>query len=104
MALIEVCGKIIDTRIKFSGAPALKYAEEALEKEIKERKKEEKERILSIEYSKEYLALRTKESQNLESPQNPAIEFTDSQKTKEIVSNSFELYYQRDYFRLDLLI
>ncbi len=33
MALIEVCGKLVDTRLKFSGKPALDFAQVALEKE-----------------------------------------------------------------------
>ena len=94
MALIEVCGKLIDTRLKFSGAPALEYAQKALEKELREQKKEEKDKILSIEYSREYLALSTNENE----------EFTDDIKRKESSSNSFDFYYEKAYFRLDLVV
>ncbi|EKM3877405.1 hypothetical protein PUT20_000318 [Campylobacter upsaliensis] len=42
MALIEVCGKLVDTRLKFSGKPALDFAQVALEKERIRQKEEEK--------------------------------------------------------------
>lgn len=42
MALIEVCGKLVDTKVKFSGKPALDFAQIALEKEKIRQKEEEK--------------------------------------------------------------
>lgn len=48
MALIEVCGKLVDTRLKFSGKPTLDFAQVALEKE-RIRQKEEEKKAISIE-------------------------------------------------------
>lgn len=45
MALIEFCGRLIDTKLEYSTAPALEYAQKALEKELREQKKEEKDKI-----------------------------------------------------------
>lgn len=50
MALIEVCGKLVDTRLKFSGKPALDFAQITLEKE-RLRQKEWEKKAISIEYS-----------------------------------------------------
>lgn len=68
MALIEVCGKLIDTNVKFMGKPALDYSELALEKELERRKEEEKNRrenpILSIKISQEYYSLQGQDKEN----------------------------------------
>lgn len=98
--VIEFCGRLIDTKLEYSTAPALKYAQKALEKELREQKKE----ILSIEYSREYLALSTNENEELEFPPNSNTEFTDDIKRKESSSNSFDFYYEKAYFRLDLVV
>lgn len=42
MALVDVCGKLIDMRVKFWGKPALDFAQIELEKQIVRQKEEEK--------------------------------------------------------------
>ncbi|WP_180753052.1 hypothetical protein [Campylobacter vulpis] len=55
MAFIEVCGKLVDTRLKFSGKSALDFAQITLEKE-RLRQKEWEKKAISIEYSEGYLS------------------------------------------------
>ncbi|WP_286005795.1 hypothetical protein [Campylobacter avium] len=65
MALIEVCGKLIDTNVKFMGKPALDYSEIALKKELEKRKEEENRKenpTISIEISQEYYSLKQEKS------------------------------------------
>ncbi|HDZ5096646.1 TPA: hypothetical protein RTH11_000443 [Campylobacter jejuni] len=98
MALIEVCGKLIDTKIKFSGKPALDFAEIALEKE-KAKQKEEQKKLLSIQYSEEYLSIKaskiTQEGEVVE----------DSENTKENkIFKEFELYHSKFDFKLDIYV
>ena len=61
MALIEMCGIIIDTNVEYNIKPTLQYRELALKKELRELKKEQKQRleeqIISIELSEEYRAM-----------------------------------------------
>lgn len=45
MALIEFCSRLIDTKLEYSITLALEYAQKALEKELREQKKEEKDKI-----------------------------------------------------------
>ncbi|WP_180379241.1 hypothetical protein [Campylobacter lanienae] len=45
MALVDVCGKLIDTRVKFWGKPALDFAQIELEKQIARQKEEEKKAL-----------------------------------------------------------
>ncbi|MEE3776665.1 hypothetical protein V2I28_04110 [Campylobacter sp. CX2-4080-23] len=42
MALVDVCGKLIDTTLKFVGKPALDFAQIELEKQIARQKEEQK--------------------------------------------------------------
>lgn len=94
MALIEVCGKLVDTRLKFSGKPALDFAQVALEKE-RLRQKEEEKKAISIEYSEEYLSVKSTKAtlfQNEEGVEN----------TKMI--NAVEATYSKIDLKLDILI
>ncbi|EOB1145398.1 hypothetical protein ACIQIM_001892 [Campylobacter upsaliensis] len=98
MALIEVCGKLVDTKVKFSGKPALDFAQIALEKE-KIRQKEEEKKILSIEYSEEYLSVKAAKAtlfQNEEGVEN-------SQIVKKEISTAQATYSKID-LKLDILI
>ncbi|EOB2174707.1 hypothetical protein ACIMK4_001823 [Campylobacter upsaliensis] len=98
MALIEVCGKLVDTKVKFSGKPALDFAQIALEKE-KIRQKEEEKKILSIEYSEEYLSIKAAKAtlfQNEEGVEN-------SQIVKKEISTAQATYSKID-LKLDILI
>ncbi|EAH9850034.1 hypothetical protein EZU56_00595 [Campylobacter upsaliensis] len=98
MALIEVCGKLVDTKVKFSGKPALDFAQIALEKE-KIRQKEEEKKILSIEYSEEYLSVKAAKAtlfQNEEGVEN-------SQIVKKEISTVQATYSKID-LKLDILI
>lgn len=94
MALIEVCGKLIDTRLKFSGKPALDFAQVALEKE-RLRQKEEEKKAISIEYSKEYLSIKSTKAtlfQNEEGVENAKM------------INTVEATYSKIDLKLDILI
>ena len=87
MALIEVCGKLVDTRLKFSGKPALDFAQVALEKAI------------SIEYSEEYLSVKAAKAtlfQNEDGVEN-------SQIVKKEISTAQATYSKID-LKLDILI
>ncbi|EOC5018224.1 hypothetical protein ACI4X4_001985 [Campylobacter upsaliensis] len=98
MALIEVCGKLVDTKVKFSGKPALDFAQIALEKE-KIRQKEEEKKILSIEYSEEYLSVKAAKAtlfQNEEGVEN-------SQIVKKEISTA-QVAYSKIDLKLDILI
>lgn len=103
MALIEVCGKLIDTRIKFSGKSALDFAEVALEKE-KERQKQEQKKLLSVEYSEEYLSIKaqkiaqkTQDGEAVDDSEN-----TDPQKNKTF--EDFEFYHSKFDLKLDIYV
>ncbi|MCR2099862.1 hypothetical protein [Campylobacter upsaliensis] len=94
MALIEVCGKLIDTRLKFSGKPALDFAQVALEKE-RLRQKEEEKKAISIEYSEEYLSVKSTKAtlfQNEEGVENAKM------------INTVEATYSKIGLKLDILI
>lgn len=94
MALIEVCGKLIDTRLKFFGKPALDFAQVALEKE-RLRQKEEEKKAISIEYSEEYLSIKSTKAtlfQNEEGGENAKM------------INTVEATYSKIGFKLDILI
>lgn len=94
MALIEVCGKLIDTRLKFSGKPALDFAQVALEKE-RLRQKEEEKKAISIEYSEEYLSIKSTKAtlfQNEEGVENAKM------------INTVEATYSKIGLKLDILI
>lgn len=94
MALIEVCGKLIDTRLKFSGKPALDFAQVALEKE-RLRQKEEEKKAISIEYSEEYLSVKSTKAtlfQNEEGVENAKM------------INAVEATYSKIDLKLDILI
>lgn len=94
MALIEVCGKLIDTRLKFSGKPALDFAQVALEKE-RLRQKEEEKKAISIEYSEEYLSIKSTKAtlfQNEEGVENAKM------------INTVEATYSKIDLKLDILI
>lgn len=93
MALIEVCGKLVDTRLKFSGKPALDFAQVALEKE-RIRQKEEEKKAISIEYSEE--AAKATLFQNEEGVEN-------SQIVKKEISTAQATYSKID-LKLDILI
>ncbi|EJB7516571.1 hypothetical protein MW872_001648 [Campylobacter upsaliensis] len=98
MALIEVCGKLVDTRLKFSGKPALDFAQVALEKE-RLRQKEEEKKAISIEYSEEYLSVKSTKAtlfQNEEGVEN-------SQIVKKEISTAQATYSKLD-LKLDILI
>lgn len=94
MALIEVCGKLVDTRLKFSGKPALDFAQVALEKE-RLRQKEEEKKAISIEYSEEYLSVKSTKAtlfQNEEGVENAKM------------INTVEATYSKIDLKLDILI
>lgn len=94
MALIEVCGKLVDTRLKFSGKPALDFAQVALEKE-RLRQKEEEKKAISIEYSEEYLSIKSTKAtlfQNEEGVENAKM------------INTVEATYSKIDLKLDILI
>lgn len=94
MALIEVCGKLVDTRLKFSGKPALDFAQVALEKE-RLRQKEEEKKAISIEYSEEYLSVKSTKAtffQNEEGVENAKM------------INAVEATYSKIDLKLDILI
>lgn len=94
MALIEVCGKLVDTRLKFSGKPALDFAQVALEKE-RLRQKEEEKKAISIEYSEEYLSVKSTKTtlfQNEEGVENAKM------------INTVEATYSKIDLKLDILI
>ena len=94
MALIEVCGKLVDTRLKFSGKPALDFAQVALEKE-RLRQKEEEKKAISIEYSEEYLSVKSTKAtlfQNEEGDENAKM------------INTVEATYSKIGLKLDILI
>ena len=94
MALIEVCGKLIDTRLKFSGKPALDFAQVALEKE-RLRQKEEEKKAISIVYSEEYLSVKSTKAtlfQNEEGVENAKM------------INAVEATYSKIDLKLDILI
>lgn len=94
MALIEVCGKLVDTRLKFSGKPALDFAQVALEKE-RLRQKEEEKKAISIEYSEEYLSIKSTKAtlfQNEEGGENAKM------------INAVEATYSKIDLKLDILI
>lgn len=94
MALIEVCGKLVDTRLKFSGKPALDFAQVALEKE-RLRQKEEEKKAISIEYSEEYLSIKSTKAtlfQNEECVENAKM------------INAVEATYSKIDLKLDILI
>ncbi|EGB5534802.1 hypothetical protein H7105_000120 [Campylobacter upsaliensis] len=98
MALIEVCGKLVDTRLKFSGKPAFDFAQVALEKE-RIRQKEEEKKAISIEYSEEYLSIKAAKAtlfQNEEGVEN-------SQIVKKEISTVQATYSKID-LKLDILI
>ncbi|EHZ0304544.1 hypothetical protein K4888_000555 [Campylobacter upsaliensis] len=98
MALIEVCGKLVDTRLKFSGKPALDFAQVALEKE-RIRQKEEEKKAISIEYSEEYLSIKAAKAtlfQNEEGVEN-------SKTVKKEISTAQATYSKID-LKLDILI
>ncbi|EAK7296365.1 hypothetical protein ACYJA9_001913 [Campylobacter upsaliensis] len=98
MALIEVCGKLVDTRLKFSGKPALDFAQVALEKE-RIRQKEEEKKAISIEYSEEYLSVKAAKAtlfQNEEGVEN-------SKTVKKEISTAQATYSKID-LKLDILI
>ncbi|EAJ2870706.1 hypothetical protein C1E10_06020 [Campylobacter upsaliensis] len=98
MALIEVCGKLVDTRLKFSGKPALDFAQVALGKE-RIRQKEEEKKAISIEYSEEYLSAKAAKAtlfQNEEGVEN-------SQIVKKEISTAQATYSKID-LKLDILI
>ncbi|MCR2066414.1 hypothetical protein [Campylobacter helveticus] len=103
MALIEVCGKLIDTKIKFSGKPALDFAIVALEKE-KIRQKEEEKKAVSVEYSEEYLSIKTsKVWLSQESGENTTQEVENPQKSRKATS-TLEVAYSKVDLKLDMLI
>lgn len=94
MALIEVCGKLVDTRLKFSGKPALDFAQVALEKE-RLRQKEEEKKAISIEYSEEYLSVKSTKAtlfQNEEGVENAKM------------INTVEATYSKIDLKLNILI
>lgn len=100
MAIIEVCGMMVDTKLKYFGKPALNFAQIELEKQIAKQKEEEKN-LLSIEYAKEELSISATNS-------NTDTSSTDTQTTKSIqpVSQSsfdkIEINYSRTYLKLDI--
>ncbi|WP_096025371.1 hypothetical protein [Campylobacter lanienae] len=97
MALVDVCGKLIDTRVKFWGKPALDFAQIELEKQIA-RQKEEEKKLLSIEYTKEELSISATNS-------NTDTSSTDTQTTQPVSQSSFdgiEINYSKTYLKLDI--
>lgn len=94
MALIEVCGKLVDTRLKFSGKPALDFAQVALEKE-RLRQKEEEKKAISIEYSEEYLSVKSTKATLFQNEE-------DVENAKMI--NAVEATYSKIDLKLDILI
>lgn len=99
MALVDVCGKLIDTKVKFWGKPALDFAQIELEKQIA-RQKEEEKKLLSIEYTKEELSISATNS-------NTDTSSTDTQSTQPVSQSSFdgiEINYSRTYLKLDIYV
>ncbi|ARQ99970.1 hypothetical protein [Campylobacter porcelli] len=103
MALVDVCGKLIDTTLKFVGKPALDFAQIELEKQIA-RQKEEQKKLLSIEYTKEELSINATNS-------NTDTSSTDTQSTQTsqsaVDSSSFDgidISYSRTYLKLDIYV
>lgn len=104
MALIEVCGKLVDTRLKFSGKPALDFAQVALEKE-RIRQKEEEKKVLSIEYSEEYLSIKAAKAtlfQNEEGVENATQKLENAKVSKEF--SVVEVTYSKFDLKLDIII
>ena len=102
MALVDVCGRLIDTKVKFWGKPALDFAQIELEKQIA-RQKEEEKKLLSIEYTKEELSISATNS-------NTDTNSTDTQTTQSTqpVSQSnfdgIEINYSKTYLKLDIYV
>jgi hypothetical protein len=85
MALIEVCDKLIDTKLVFSGKAAIKYSQEALEKELQRQKDEQNEKLaVSVEYSQDYLASL---SQSEPASQNEGEEILSNEQSAQISQN-----------------
>ena len=99
MALVDVCGRLIDTKVKFWGKPALDFAQIELEKQIA-RQKEEEKKLLSIEYTKEELSISATNS-------NTDTSSTDTQSTQPVSQSSFdgiEINYSKTYLKLDIYV
>lgn len=101
MALIEVCGKLIDTKIKFSGKPALDFAQVALEKE-RAKQKEEQKKLLSIEYSEEYLSIKASKIAQ-KAQEGEAVDGSENTKENKI-SQEFEFYHSKFELKLDIYV
>lgn len=99
--LIEMCGRIIDTRLEYSTKPALNFAQIALEKEKAEQKKEQKE-ALSLEYSEEYLSIKALKSTQ-DAQQSTAEEMIGSKHSRK-TSHELEVSYSKLDLKLDILV